>query len=399
MFTKFFYLLRERGIKVSPDEWMMLLEGMEKGLHQSSLIGFYDLCRAVLIKSEADFDRFDQVFLEFFQGVIEAGPLPELPEEFLKWLETPAEELAEIDKNFDQLLNESMEELVKLFQERIEEQKEEHNGGNYWIGTQGTSRFGNSGWHPGGIRVGGKSMHRTAAMVAGERKFRDFRKDNTLDIRQFQMAFRLLKQMSTQMDSSEKELDLDATIDTTCDHAGMLHVKYRNPRKNAVKILLLMDSGGSMDYHSKLCSMLFQAATQSNHFKELHTFYFHNCIYEELYRDPTLRFDSKVSTEWVLQNYGADYRVIIVGDAQMNEMELLGQRYDWYRGTKKDSGADWLQKFLNQYPRMIWLNPEPLPERMNYWTRTHLLIAEMFPMFHLSVDGLEQGMRKLMVRR
>ena len=399
MFTRFFYLLRERGLEISLDEWMLLLEGMKKGLHHSSFSGFYDLCRLILIKSEADYDRFDQVFLEFFQGVIEAGPLPELPEEFLKWLATPAEEMKEIDRSFDQLLNESMEELVKALQERIGEQKEEHHGGSYWIGTQGTSRFGNGGWHPGGIRIGGESRYRTAALVAQERKFRDFRKDHTLDIRQFQMAFRMLKQMSVQMDLSEKELDLDATIASTCDHGGILQVKYRTPRKNAVKVLMLMDSGGSMDYHTSLCSMLFRAATQSNHFKELHTFYFHNCIYEDLYTDPTLSYDSRISTEWVLQNFDSDYRVIIVGDAMMNEMELMGRRYDWYRGTSKESGMQWLQRFLNRYPRVIWLNPEPRPEHMNYWTRTYLQLAEIFPMYHLSIEGLEQGMRKLMVRR
>lgn len=397
MFASFFYLLRARGLDVSLNEWMTLLEGMEKGLHRSSLTGFYHLCRAIVVKSEAEYDRFDQVFLEFFKDIPFKG---ELPEELMDWLNHPAEDLG---RTIEELRSrgfpdETLEELLKMLEERLQEQTEEHNGGNYWVGTQGRSPFGNSGWHPNGIRIGGQSRSRTAMTVAGERKFRDFRKDNTLDTRQFQMAFRLLRQLSVQADGSEKVLDVDGTIRDTCDNAGTLQVRYKNPRKNAVKVLLLMDSGGSMEYYAGLCSMLFQAATKSNHFKELHTYYFHNCVYGDLYETPRLGRD-RVPTEWVLQNFDSSYKVIIVGDAAMNPYELREKQYNWGQGTYGPSGLEWLDRLRRQYPYLIWLNPEPMPSRPAYWSQTHWQLGHMFHMFDLSADGLEAGMKRLMVRR
>lgn len=398
MFASFFYLLRQRGLDVSLNEWLTLLQGMEQGLHRSSLTGFYQLCRAVLVKSEAEYDRFDQVFLEFFKHVPWQG---ELPEEVLQWLEHPKEDLGETVRRLRDLgmPEESLEELLRRLEERLKEQTEEHNGGNYWVGTQGRTPWGNSGWHPGGIRIGGQGRHRTAMTVAGERKYRDFRKDNTLDTRQFQMAFRLLRQLSVQADSSEKVLDVDGTIRDTCDNAGTLKVRYKNPRKNAVKVLLLMDSGGSMDYYASLCSMLFQAATKSNNFKELHTYYFHNCVYSEVYTHPGLRWDSVVPTEWLLQNYDASYKVIIVGDGAMSPYELREPRYDWEKRTYGDSGLAWLERLRRHYPYLIWLNPEPMPARPDYWSQTHWQLAQIFRMYDLSAEGLEQGMKRLMVRR
>ena len=398
MFASFFYLLRQRGLDVSLNEWLTLLQGMEQGLHRSSLTGFYQLCRAVLVKSEAEYDRFDQVFLEFFKDVPWQG---ELPEEVLQWLEHPKEDLGETVRRLRDLgmPEESLEELLRRLEERLKEQTEEHNGGNYWVGTQGRTPWGNSGWHPGGIRIGGQGRHRTAMTVAGERKYRDFRKDYTLDPRQFQMAFRLLRQLSVQADSSEKVLDVDGTIRDTCDNAGTLKVRYKNPRKNAVKVLLLMDSGGSMDYYAGLCSMLFQAATKSNNFKELHTYYFHNCVYSEVYTHPGLRWDSVAPTEWLLQNYDASYKVIIVGDGAMSPYELREPRYDWEKRTYGDSGLAWLERLRRHYPYLIWLNPEPMPARPDYWSQTHWQLAQIFHMYDLSAEGLEQGMKRLMVRR
>ena len=398
MFGAFFYLLRQRGLSVSINEWMLLLEGLEKGLHHSSLTGFYYLCRALLVKSEADFDRFDQVFAEFFKDV---PYQEELPDELWKWLNQPSDDL---QKTLEELQRvefegESFQEILKMLEERLKEQKEEHNGGSHWIGTQGKSPFGNGGWHPSGIRIGGKSQHRTAVSVAGERRFRDFRRDNTLDIRQFQMAFRMLRQMSAQSNSEEKELDVDATIHDTCDNAGTLKLHYRPPRKNTVKLLMLMDSGGSMEYYSNLCSMLFQAATQSNHFQELHIYYFHNCVYEHVYTHPSQRYQDQLPTEWVLNNYDGEYRVIFVGDAAMNEGELWGHRYDWRTRTfESETGYDWLQRFLHQYRHLVWLNPEPMPERLTFWTQTHLQLAEIVPMYELTMEGLETAMRRLMTR-
>ncbi len=398
MFASFFYLLRQRGLDVSPNEWMTLLEGMEKGLHHSTLTGFYHLCRAVLVKSEAEYDRLDQVFLEFFKDVPFQG---ELPDELLEWLEHPSEDLRRTveDLRAAGFPEESLEELLKLLEQRLKEQTEEHNGGNYWVGTQGRTPWGNSGWHPNGIRIGGQGRYRTAMSVAGERKFRDFRKDHTLDSRQFQMAFRLLRQLTSQHDSAERELDVDATIHDTCEHAGTLQVRYQKPRKNTVKVLLLMDSGGSMDYYGGLCSQLFQAATKSNHFKELHTYYFHNCIFSELYEEPQLWRSGRVATEWVLQNFDSSYKVIIVGDAAMNPYELREKRFDWETRCYGPSGMEWLERFRKQYPYLIWLNPEPMPEQPDYWSQTHYLLGQTFEMFDLSAQGLEAGMKRLMVRR
>ncbi len=397
MFAAFFYLLRSRGLEISLNEWITLLEGMEKGLHRSTLTGFYHLCRAVVVKSEAEYDRFDQVFLEFFQGVPWKG---DLPNELLDWLNHPAENLrADIEalrgRGFP---DETLEELLKLLEKRLQEQTEEHNGGSYWVGTQGRSAFGNSGWHPGGIRIGGQSRSRTAVTVAEERKFRDFRKDNTLDIRQFQTAFRMLRQLSVQADGTEKVLDLEGTVQDTCGNAGTLQVRYKNPRKNTVKVLLLMDSGGSMEYYAGLCSMLFQAATKSNHFKELHTYYFHNCIYDQLHETPRL-LDEGVPTEWLFRNYDASYKVIIVGDAAMSPYELRGRHYNWRRGDYGPSGLEWLERLRKQYPYLIWLNPEPMPARLDFWSQTHYQLGELFHMYALSAEGLERGMRRLMVRR
>lgn len=398
MFVAFFYLLRQRGLDVSPNEWMTLLEGMEKGLHKSSLTGFYHLCRAIVVKSEVEFDRFDQVFLEFFKDIPFNG---ELPEEMLEWLEHPSEDLK---RTIEELMtagfpDETMEELLKLLQERLEEQDAEHNGGSKWVGTQGRTPWGNSGWHPNGIRIGGQGRYRTAMAVAGERKFRDFRKDNTLDTRQFQMAFRLLRQLSVQTESVDKELDVDSTIHDTCENAGSLQVRYKNPRKNTVKVLLLMDSGGSMEYYAGLCSMLFQAATKSNHFKELHTYYFHNCVFSSLFQGPQLWRSGEVPTEWVLQNFDSSYKVIIVGDAAMNPYELREKQFQWGKGTYAPSGLEWLERFKKQYPYLIWLNPEPMPAKPDYWSQTHYQLGQIFQMYDLSAEGLEKGMKRLMVRR
>ncbi len=398
MFARFFYLLRERGLDISLNEWMTLMEAMEKGLHRSSLNGFYELCRVVLIKSETDYDKFDQVFLEFFKDVPYRG---ELPEEVLEWLNHPADDLR---RTLDELAargfsEESMKDIMDLLEKRLKEQKEQHNGGNKWVGTQGYTAWGNSGWHPGGIRIGGEGQFRSAAIVAGERRFRDFRKDNKLDTRQFQMAFRRLRQLSANMDDPEKVLDVDGTIRDTGDNAGSLKLRYMNPRKNAIKVLLLMDSGGSMDYYSKLCSMLFQAATKSNNFKELHTYYFHNCIFEHVYSDPRMYTEDRVEVDWIIKNFDSSYKVIIVGDAAMSPYELLQKRYDWFSRNEQEPGIYFLRRLKDHFPYIVWLNPEKTPEYSDYWTQTHYLLAQEFKMFELTVDGLESSMKALMAKK
>lgn len=398
MFTSFFYLLRARGLKVSLNEWMSLIEALDKGLHGSSFTGFYYLCRSVLVKSEADFDKFDGAFLEFFKDM---ELTDELPQELLDWLENPKEKPGEEFDMERAMQNEwlSQEEIQRMFLERLQEQKEEHNGGSYWVGTGGVSIFGNSGFSPRGIRVGGEGGQRRAFQVAGERKFRDFRDDNTLDIRQFQMAFRRLRQFSAKADEARTEFDIDGTIRETCDNAGNLRVVYERPRKNTVKILLLMDSGGSMDYYSRMCSALFQAVSKSNHFKDLQVFYFHNCIYSKVFKDPRMRPGSAIPTEWILHNISSEYKVIIVGDAQMEPSELLNSSYYSYGARDDVPGIEWLNRFREKYPHIVWLNPSERPYWGGWWAKTYDIIHKDFDMYRLTLEDLNSALKKLMVNR
>ena len=398
MFIGFFYLLKMRGFGVSLTEWETLLKGLLFGLHRSSFTGFYGLCRSVLVKSEADYDKFDSIFLEYFKGV----PFEEeLPEELMRWLEKPQDVLEAFraflaDQGYEQ---KDIEEILKMFEERLKEQTEEHNGGSYWIGTGGFSNFGHSGHAPQGIRVGGVSRYRRAFQVAGERRFRDFRSDNVLDTRQFQMAFRLLRQYSDQLPDQEPEFDVDGTIRATADNAGVLKVKYKKPRANTVKLLMLMDSGGSMEYYSRLCSQLFQAAESSNHFKELHIYYFHNCVYGNLYTDPRLSWSGRVPTDWVLKNYGSEYKLIMVGDALMDMYELKGSGYGYYYDRQEKSGWEQLKRLRKQYEHSVWLNPEEPPLSGGYWGQSYYHIAGIFPMYALSLDGLKDAMHALLVQK
>ena len=255
MFIDFFYYLRKKGVKVSIGEWMVLLEGMRKGLHECTLDGFYRLCRAVILKDESEYDLFDLAFEEYFSGLAMREPLP---------------------KEWTTILEKADPEIAQALTRRDQIQSFE--------GMPGAAGKGRNAPGPGSGSGGG----RTAIIAPGSRRFRDFRKDNTLDTRQFQMAFRVLRNLSTQLETSEQEFDIDATIDETCRKNGLLHIKYRKPRRNTIRVLLLIDSGGSMSIFARLCSELFQAASASRHLKELRTYYFHNVVYSLLYKDPTL---------------------------------------------------------------------------------------------------------------
>ena len=392
MFLSLFYLLRANRLKVSLDEWLMLLEGMRKGLHGSTLDGFYTLCRAVVVTSEVDFDRFDQVFLEFFRGV---EPQEQLPEELRKWLEHP--ELTREDiQRLQKFTGLSEEEIETLFARRLQDQKEEHNGGRKWIGTDGYTAFGNQGERMGGIRVGGESRYRSAYRLAGERRYRDWRTDCTLDSRQFQQAFRGLRQLSRLTDTPKTELDVDATIQKTCQNGGMLRMEYTFPRKNTLKLLLLIDSGGSMEPYQRLCSMLFQAVSKAGHFKDLKIFYFHNRPGNLVYKDPALTLSSAVETEWILKNLFRDYRVIFIGDAEMSVNDLLGRRG---AGGDLKSGIDWLLEFKNHYSHIIWLHPQMRPNGHSYWTQSFDLIAQQFPMYQITLEELTLGIKRLLVAK
>ena len=395
MFLAFFYLLRASGISVSLSEWLTLMEGLRMDLHDSTLSGFYTLCRSVLLHSEADFDRFDQVFLEFFKDV---KHVDEVPPEMLKWLEHPELDLVELER-LSEITGLSVEEIEKMFAERLQGQDAEHNGGRKWVGTEGYTPFGHRGKQLGGIRVGGKSNYRSAYRVAGERKYRDWRKDNTIDSRQFQMAFRSLRQLSSNSDEPKTELDIDTTIRKTCDNAGNLSIEFTRPRKNALKLMLLMDSGGSMDYYRELCSLLFQSVSKAGRFKDLKVYYFHNAPGKRLYLDPTLDWRNSVLTEWVMNNIPSDYKVIIVGDASMSMQELLPS-YNWWKSdVPENSGLALLLALKRRYPHLIWLHPQPRPAYSSYWTQTFELLEKHFDMYQLSIDGMTRGMKKLMVRR
>lgn len=398
MFTAFFYLLRARGLKVSLQEWFTLLEGLRLGLHDSSLTGFYGLGRAVLVKTEADFDKYDLAFVEFFKGI---KTLDELPQELLDWLNSPVEGREFDEETFAALAKLDMDALREKFEERLKEQHERHDGGSYWIGTGGTSAFGNSGYNPNGIRIGGSGQNRSAVQVAGARRYRDFREDSVLEDRQFQMAFRSLRQFSSNEDGPKDELKLEETIDKTSENAGRLELVFGRPRRNTVRLVVLFDSGGSMLGYARLCASLFQAARKSNHFRDLRTYYFHNCFYDRLYTTPACAASASVETEWVLQNLGSDYRVIVVGDASMAPSELLrpGGSID-YHVYNQEPGIEWIRRFRRKYEKMIWLNPVDGSEwERGYGSMTMKLIKEEVPMYHLSVGGLQAGLKSLIAAR
>ena len=395
MFTTFFYLLKERGLDVSTTEWLTFIEALDQGLCHASFTELYYRGRMILVKTEADFDKYDIAFKEYFYNIKTED---EIPPEILKWLDKG-------DKTTDQLQRELYEykkhkdanEVKRLFKERVNEQDSEHNGGNYWIGTSGGSSYGHSGVNSGGIRVGGQGGLKTAFSVAGERRYRDFREDRVLSMRQFQVAFRRLRQFSTKLDVPKTELDLDGTIDATCNNGGYLQLEFEKPRKNTVKLLLLFDCGGSMYPFSSLCNSLFQAVHKANHFKDVKTYYFHNCIYSHVYRTAECEYGDWVDLEYLFRHTDKDYKVIIVGDAAMAPEELLDVNGN-YRGPNKGrSGLQWCQYFKTKYNKIIWLNPKR-HERLSYldWMQTEETLSKEFPMYQLSVKGLKDGITDLM---
>ena len=260
--------------------------------------------------------------------------------------------------------------------------------------------MGHSGYNPAGIRIGSEGRHKTALQVAGERKFKDFRQDNILDIRQFQMAFRKLRQYSARMEGARTELDIDGTIDETCNNAGNLKLVFDKPRKNTIKLLILFDSDGSMTPYSRLCNRLFQAVSKSSHFKDLKVYYFHNCIYDHLYTTPYCRKGEWVDTSWVLNNLNSEYKVIFVGDGTMAPSELTHKGGNSVIGLyNEEPGIEWLQKFRKRYKRAIWLNPiQESDWDYVYGSISLNMIRKVFPMFELTLDGLEAGIKKLLVK-
>jgi len=394
MFLDLFYGLREEGVPVGIQEWRTFLTAIEKNLHHSSLLRFYHLGRACLIKSETYFDAFDKVFARVFQGV-EGRFGDDVADKVMDWLRDPKnfpnlspEELAELERL-------SSDELMQRFLERLAEQTERHDGGNKWVGTGGKSPFGHGGQHPTGIRVGGESRSRSAMKVAEERHFKDYRTDATLDLRQMRVALRRLRQLTRT--GTATELDLDETIDETCRNAGEIEMVFRPPRKNDIRLLLLMDVGGTMDPYYQPVSQLLTALHEERGLRDFRPYYFHNCVYDHVYSTARMYRSDAVPTADVLRRLDGRWKVLFVGDAAMHPAELLQAfgNIDPRHGAPTP-GIEWLHRIATHFERAVWLNPE----KKAYWdAETTRVIRRMFPMYHLSIDGLGDAVRALVGAR
>jgi uncharacterized protein with von Willebrand factor type A (vWA) domain len=388
MFLDFFFELRRRKVPVSTHEWMALMQALSLGLHDSSLDGFYQLSRAVCVKDTAHYDAFDQAFLSVFRG-IEAASLA-LTDELLAWLRDPRHLEALTEEQRARLKALSLEELRQLFEQRLREQKERHDGGSRWVGTGGTSPFGSGGQHPSGMRVG-EGGGRSALQIAGERRFRAYRSDEVLDVRKIDVALRLLRDLGR--DGAADELDLDDTIDRTARNAGDLEVVMHPPRRNRIKVTLLMDVGGSMDPYALLCSRLFTAASRSGRFARFRSFYFHNCVYDAVYQDA--HFRDSITVADLVGSSDREERLVIVGDAAMHPGELLnpgGSIYYYGHQSTATAGIEWMRRIAEHFRKSAWLNPEPTTA----WDMpTVEILRKLFPMFPLSLEGLEAAVRHL----
>lgn len=402
MFTKFFHSLRSKGLHVTLGEFLTLQDALSQNLCGSSLTQFYYVARMILVKSETDYDKFDMAFEECFKAAEHEG---EITSQMMRWLDksdlqelADEEARAQLNELEDLQVHMDKEEVEQKFKERLRDQDSEHNGGSFWIGSMGKTSFGNSGGNVGGLRVGGKTRNQSAFAVIGERKYRDFRDDRVLDNRQFQMAFRKLRQFSSRLDIPETELDINGTVDKTCNNGGCLQIVMQKPRKNAVKLLLLMDSGGTMIPYSSLLNDLFQAVHKSNHYKDVKSYYFHNCIYSKLYKTPECENGDWIDTDWMFRNLDSDYKVLIVGDAAMAPEELYSDTGN-YRGPNGGlSGWEWLHLVKKHYKKIVWLNPKMAPGHAP-WREAETAVKGLFPMYKLTADGLNQAMVKLMVNK
>lgn len=382
MFLEFLYHLRAYGISVSTTEWLTLMDAMSRGFTGASLARFYNLARTILIKKESDYDRYDQAFASFFEG-LEAHF--DIDDELLEWLENPEMPREISQEELDKIKAFDWDELREEFEKRMQEQDERHDGGNHWVGTGGTSAFGAGGTNPMGIRVGSQGGGRSAVQVAADRKFANLRGDRVLDTRQIGTALRRLRKLTK--DHSQEELDIDETIDASARNYGDIELVFSPPRKNRVKLLLLMDVGGSMDPYALLSERLFSAANAANHFKAFKHYFFHNCIYDNLYEDISRWRGPR--TDEILREIDDTWTVVIVGDAYMHPYELIqvgGAIY--YDQSNAMTGLKWLQKVRDRCPNSVWLNPEP----KRIWDApTIRLIHSVFPMFHLTLDGLTEA--------
>lgn len=388
MFLNFLDEMRAAGIPASLKEHLMLLEALDRDVIGKSPEEFYYLSRAVYVKDEGLLDRFDQVFNKVFKGILtEYGTQPvEIPSDWLRAVAekflTP-EEMAAIESLG------SWEEIMDTLKKRLEEQQERHEGGNKWIGTGGTSPFGNNGYNPEGVRIGGESKHKRALKVWEKREFQNLDNTRELGTRNIKIALRRLRKFARE--GAAEELDIRATIDGTA-RQGWLDIHMRPERRNAIKVLLFLDVGGSMDPFVKLVEELFSAATAE--FKNLEFFYFHNCLYEGVWKDNKRRFSERTPTWELLHKFPHDYKVVFVGDAAMSPYEIThpGGSVEHFN---EESGAAWMQRVANTYPAAVWLNPTP----EQHWTysQSTKIIRELMNdrMYPLTLDGLDEAMREL----
>jgi len=387
MFVDFFMLLRAHGVPATLTEFMTLMQALDQGLARADLNTFYHLARSILVKTEAHYDQYDQAFAHFFKG---AELEPRIRDEVMSWLENPITFPELPPEVLARLETMDLEALRRELEERLAEQTERHDGGNRWIGTGGTSPFGHGGRHPGGIRVGGGEHGLgTAVQVAAARRFKNYRKDVQLDVRQLRVA--LSKLRALRREGAPEELDLDATVDQTSRNAGELELVWVPPRRNQLKVMLMMDAGGSMVPHARLVSRLFSAAAAMKNFKEFEYYYFHNCIYSNIYRD--IYHDDRVPTTKVLAAHDADWRLILVGDARMALSELTAPygAIDYYEANQTP-GVEWLRRISDHFRRVAWLNPVP----PRFWGHPATsLVGRLFPMFPLTIEGLEDAVRLL----
>ncbi|ATW04950.1 VWA domain-containing protein [Sphingorhabdus sp. YGSMI21] len=388
MFFNFMDELRAAGISASLKEHLVLLEALEKDVIQRSPEEFYYLSRATFVKDEGLLDRFDQVFSKVFKG-IETSYGTEEEDIPLDWLKAVAEKyLSEEEMEKIKSLG-SWDEIMETLKERLEEQQKRHEGGNKWIGTGGTSPYGNSGYNPEGVRIGGEGGQKKAIKVWDKREFQNLDNTKLLGTRNIKVALRRLRKFARE--GAADELDIDRTINGTAKQ-GWLDIHMRPERHNAVKLLLFLDVGGSMDPFIKLCEELFSAATTE--FKNLEFFYFHNCPYEGLWKDNRRRFSERTNTWDVLHKYGHDYKLIFVGDASMSPYEIThpGGSVEHFN---EEAGVTWMQRLTNTYPAAAWLNP--VPEKQWGYSQSVKIIRELMNdrMYPLTVDGLSDAMKEL----
>jgi uncharacterized protein with von Willebrand factor type A (vWA) domain len=385
----FFHCVRAAGVPVSLKELLVLIEALDKGVVYGSVDDFYVLARLVLVKDEAYFDRFDRAFAAYFKAVeAVAGPSgKEIPAE---WLAKVAERWLSDEEKAKVASMGGWDKLMEALRQRLEEQKARHQGGSKWIGTAGTSPFGAYGFNPEGIRIGqDRGRNRRAVKVWDQREYRDYDTDRELGVRNIKMALRRLRRFAR--DGAPEVLDLPGTIGSTARNAGWLDLRMVAETHNAVKVLLFLDVGGTMDDHIQVVEELFSAARSE--FKNLEHFYFHNCVYESVWKDNRRRHD-RVPTIEVLRRYGHDYKLVLVGDASMSpyELELAGGSVEHWN---EEPGRAWLQRLLGAWPRAAWLNPVPEPEWG--WTTSiqnvqRIMDGRMYP---VTIAGLERAMKSL----